>query len=141
MCFFPKPKKRQLAIFPLRVFSPPRRLTSEFGMGSGVSAWLSPPLRRNGTERREGRAGKAGPLRTECHCPCPAKIEENCAKHRRGRTAFRESPGEGRSPRAIGATCLCLLPGLQRSSIERVTCPCPYPLSEWEAYCRERLLA
>ena len=46
---------------PRGVFSPPRRLTSEFGMGSGVSAGpSSPPM---------GRAG-ARPLKTECHSPC-----------------------------------------------------------------------
>ena len=49
-------KKRRRAIFPRRVFSPPGRLTSEFGMGSGVSARLSPPP-------REG----ARPLKTGCH--------------------------------------------------------------------------
>lgn len=38
-------KKAAASYLPLRVFSPPRRLTSEFGMGSGVSAWLSPPPR------------------------------------------------------------------------------------------------
>ena len=36
-------KKAAAAIFPARVFSPPGRLTSEFGMGSGVSAWPSQP--------------------------------------------------------------------------------------------------
>ncbi len=36
-------KKAAAAIFPARVLSPPGRLTSEFGMGSGVSAWQSQP--------------------------------------------------------------------------------------------------
>ena len=52
-------KKRRRAILPRGVFSPPRRLTSEFGMGSGVSAGLSPPL----------CAPSARPLKTECHRP------------------------------------------------------------------------
>ena len=60
-------KKAAAGYLPLRVLSPPRRLTSEFGMGSGVSAWLSPPP-----------TAERCPLRTECHCP-PALLRRNCA--------------------------------------------------------------
>jgi len=40
-------EKAAAAIFPLGVLSPPGRLTSEFGMGSGVSAGPSqPPMKK-----------------------------------------------------------------------------------------------
>jgi hypothetical protein len=35
---------------------------------------------------------------------------------------------KGQSPRAIGASCLCMSPCLQRTSIEPVTYRCPYQL-------------
>ena len=40
---------------------------------------------------------------------------------------------KGRSPRAIGASCLCMSPCLQRTSIEPVTYRCPYQQLLWEA--------
>ena len=44
-------KKAAAAIFPARVLSPPRRLTSEFGMESGVSAWQSQPPMKNDLQK------------------------------------------------------------------------------------------
>ena len=126
----PQTKKAAASYLPLRVFSPPRRLTSEFGMGSGVSAWLSPPP----------GSSMPCPLETECHCPQPFEKKLRFYEPP-GRSALPPAGKIWRSPRAIGATWLCTLPCLHRSSIKRVTCPCPYPLSGWEAYCRERLRA
>ena len=128
MNFPPTTKKAAAGYLPHRVFSPPRRLTSEFGMGSGVSAWLSPP-----PPDREHVLRKPNAI-------VLSLVRRNCATNRFGGppSPFGE---KWRSPRAIGATWLCTLPCLHRSSIERVTCPCPYPLAGWEAYCRERLRA
>ena len=126
----PQTKKAAASYLPLRVFSPPRRLTSEFGMESGVSAWLSPPP----------GSSMPCPLETECHCPQPFEKKLRFYEPP-GRSALPPAGKIWRSPRAIGATWLCTLPCLHRSSIKRVTCPCPYPLSGWEAYCRERLRA
>ena len=95
-----------------------RRLTSEFGMGSGVSAWP------RGRRWNEG----CGSLKTECHSPVPRQKDEANAENDSG-----PFPLKGRSPRAIGASCLCMSPCLQRTSIEPVTYRCPYQQLLWEA--------
>ncbi len=112
-----------------------RRLASEFGMGSGVSAGRSqPPLRRKGIVR-EPRKPNAIVLRTEERNESSVR---NSARHGGDRLSRK---GRDRSPRAIGASRLCGSRRLRRTSIERVTYPCPYPLARWEAKSWERLRA
>ena len=106
-----------------------RRLASEFGMGSGVSAGRSqPPLRR--TVRFVGRESwkpnAIAFLKQKVRMMCPERI----ARH--GGDCLLPQKKD-RSPRAIGASRLCSSRCLRRTSIERVAYPCPYPLARWEA--------
>ena len=75
----PDTQKAAAAIFPARVFSPPGRLTSEFGMGSGVSAWPSqPPI----------GSVPCSP-ETECHSPYSLSLNRNSATFRTRPVPFR----------------------------------------------------
>jgi hypothetical protein len=112
-------KKAAAAIFPARVLSPPGRLTSEFGMGSGVSAWPSQPPCQD-TLRAP---------RTECHSSLLSdKVNRNSASPKASCPAPRK--GKGQSPRAIGASWLCSSRCLHRTSIEPLAWWCPYSIKD-----------